>query len=94
MSIVVRPEAEDELTEAFRWYEERSTGLGFEFIRTEDACIASIERNPTAYPIVHGEIRRTLLRKFPHGIFYFISGEAVVIIACFHARRDPKQWQG
>ena len=46
-----------------------------------------------AYPIVHHQIRRALIRKFPYGIFYFIEGDTIVVIACFHAKRDAKRWQ-
>lgn len=91
--IVLRPEAEFEITEAYVWYEGQATGLGEEFLRTVDACFAAIQRNPTSYSLIYKEVRRALLRKFPYCIFYIIESETVVILACFHARRDPKQWQ-
>lgn len=31
--LIVRPEAEAELAEAFQWYESRIPGLGLDFIR-------------------------------------------------------------
>ena len=40
--IIIRPEAEAELTEAFQWYEARAAGLGSEFIRTVDRLFNSI----------------------------------------------------
>jgi hypothetical protein len=36
--ISVRPEAAREVQEAFDWYEEKSEGLGLEFLRAADAC--------------------------------------------------------
>ena len=91
-SVIVRPEAAAEVEEAFRWYEERSEGLGLEFLRAADACVATVQRNPAAYPIVHQQTRRALLRKFPYAIFYLIEGDTVVILACFHIRRSPADW--
>jgi hypothetical protein len=44
--ILFRPEAETELMEAASWYEERGKGLGAEFLRSLDAAISAIERNP------------------------------------------------
>jgi hypothetical protein len=44
--------------EAFDWYEGRSEGLGREFLRAADACLAGVQRNPSAFPKVHKEVRR------------------------------------
>jgi toxin ParE1/3/4 len=91
MRVSIQAETEEDIFDSYRWYEERDVGLGEEFLRSIDACIATIQRNPLSYPIVHKQIRRALLRKFPHGIFYFIDGENLIVIACFHIRRDPKR---
>ena len=50
--ILVRPEAEAEVQQAFDWYEEQSKGLGLEFLRSIEACLAGIMRNPFAYKVV------------------------------------------
>ena len=63
--IIVRPEAQREIQEAFDWYEERSEGLGAEFLRTADACLSGVQRNPDAYQKVHSEVHRALFRRFP-----------------------------
>jgi len=42
--VIVRPEAEREIQEAFEWYEERSEGLGLEFLRVADACLSIAQR--------------------------------------------------
>lgn len=89
----IQPEAQAEIVEAHQWYEDKAEGLGAEFVRAVDACFASIERNPTAYAVVHKQVRRALLRRFPYGIFYLVEGETIVVLACFHGSRDPKQWQ-
>jgi plasmid stabilization system protein ParE len=34
------------------------------------------------------------LRRFPHGIFYWIEDEQIVVFAIWHGRRDPRGWQG
>ena len=38
---VVQPEAEAEISEAFRWYEDKRVGLGLEFVRIVEACFAA-----------------------------------------------------
>jgi hypothetical protein len=38
--------------------------------------------------------RRALIpRRFPYGLFYRVYGDTIVIVACLHAKRDPRQWQ-
>lgn len=44
--LVVRPEAEAEVREAFEWYEERVSGLGSDFLLSVDAALHAILRNP------------------------------------------------
>jgi plasmid stabilization system protein ParE len=91
--LVIRPEAEEEISEAFRWYEDKSEGLGSEFMRALDAGLSYIQRNPAAYAIVHKQMRRALLRRFPYSVIYLIEGDKIIVLACFHASRDPKQWK-
>jgi plasmid stabilization system protein ParE len=90
--IIVRPEAAREVQEAFDWYDVRSEGLGLEFLRAADASLAGVQRNPLAFPKVHKEVRRVLIRKFPYTLFYIVEEESIVVVACFHAKRDPIDW--
>lgn len=91
-AIIIRPEAQREVQEAFDRYEECSTGLGFELLRAADACLANITRNPFAYPVLRKSARRAMLRKFPYSILYTVNDSHLVIIAFFHARRNPIDW--
>lgn len=90
---IVRPEAEAELDEAAAWYSAQSRGLGAEFVRVVDAAFASIRRNPRQFPLVHGEVRRAVIRRFPYAILFKSSEEEIVVLSVFHSRRDPKRWQ-
>ena len=88
-----RREAETDVITALTWYRERGLGLGEEFIRSLDACLAAIQRLPESHPIVHRDIRRALMRRFPYGLFYVHEGEKITVLACFHAKRDPVTWK-
>jgi len=68
--LIVRPEAEAELVDAFDWYEERVPGLGSEFLLCVDAAFGSILRSPQQFPRVHRIVRRTLTRRFPYEVFF------------------------
>lgn len=87
--IIVWPEAENDLAEAFNWYEEQNSGLGLEFMRCVDAAFDTIIVNPELYGKVYKNIRRALINRFPYGVFYLIDERKVIILAVFHARRDP-----
>lgn len=58
----IRPEADEEVAEAARWYEARERGLGREFLRAFRAATAALRRNPFLYQTVVEEARRVLLR--------------------------------
>jgi len=91
--LIVRPEAEKELEEAFVWYEQQIVGLGNQFLLAVDAAINSIQRNPLQYPVIYKDIRRTLTRRFPYQVFYVINDTKIVIIAVFHGMRNPMIWK-
>lgn len=84
--------AKSDTREAFDWYEARSTGLGFEFLRAVRAALAAVERNPAQFPVVVDDIRRVRVRRFPYSMFYVVLPEATRILAVMHDRRDPQRW--
>jgi plasmid stabilization system protein ParE len=90
--LIIRPEAEAELGEAFEWYESRVQGLGSEFLLSIDATLAGILRNPLQHALVHKTVRRALLRRFPYEIFFVLGDHHIVILAVLHAKRNPKRW--
>lgn len=90
--LTLRPVARAEIAEAYQWYEERLPGLGEEFLAALRETLATIEAAPRRYPVIRKEIRRALVRRFPYSILYIAEPQATVVVACFHARRDPRRW--
>jgi len=93
IELIVAPEAEQDLTEAYAWYQQQRPGLGEEFLTCVDAAIASIVRSPEARGLIHLNYRRALVRRFPYAVFYEYLGEAVTIYGIFHGARDPQKWR-
>jgi plasmid stabilization system protein ParE len=93
MKTTLRPEAQDDLESAARWYDERRRGLGGRLLDEVLHTIGLIAENPRRYPRIHGEIRRAVTARFPFGVFYLMEGDAVVVIAVMHASRDPARWK-
>ena len=91
--LVISSEARSEISDARRWYERQCEGLGQDFINILDSCFTSIQQNPKMYSIVYRNIRRAHLRRFPYGVFYFLDKETIVVLAVFHASRNPQQWR-
>jgi toxin ParE1/3/4 len=85
------PQVEMDVQNGRTWYEERSAGLGAEFLRVFYACSTELTRDPQVYPEVHRDFRRRLLRRFPYAIYFRIQGEYVVVFGLFHCARDPRR---
>ena len=90
---IVRPAASADVEDAYRWYEAQQTGLGEEFLAAADAVMQSVVANSQQFPVVHRRTRRALFRRFPYGLYYRIVDDQIVVVACMHARRDPRRWQ-
>jgi len=86
--------ARAELIEAQDWYEAEAPGLGRRFRGEIDHAIRRIAGNPLQFPVMFKTVRRARVRKFPYGLFFTVADDAVVVVACFHASRDPKRWLG
>jgi len=87
------PDAETELREAQSWYDGRAFGLGDRFFSAIDGTVARISVNPLQFPLVHAEIRRALVRRFPYALYFRIEPEGAFVIACAHTSRKPSRWQ-
>jgi plasmid stabilization system protein ParE len=63
LRVVFRRAAQSELEDAAVWHDEQRVGLGEEFIIEIEQAVASAAA-PKRYPIVFGDIRRTVARRF------------------------------
>ena len=67
VKFVIAPEADQDIAEAYAWYESRQVGLGEEFLNCVDACVEGTLRSPEMYPVVYKDYRRALVRRFVWG---------------------------
>ena len=81
-----------EIGEAFDWYEEQSKGLGSEFELAFELQLKRLEQVPLLYPEIVPRVRRTLLPRFPYGVFYTVKNDLVHVLAVIHNVRNPKRW--
>ena len=90
---IYRPAAAGDVEDAYQWYEAQQSGLGEEFLEAVRAMMESVVATPERFPVVHRQTRRALLRRFPYGLYYRIIDDQIVVVACMHARRDPRRWR-
>ncbi len=87
--LIIKPKAEEDLSETFEWYEERRKGLGYDFLLQVEAGLRFIE-NPLAFPKKYEGARRHLVRRFPYTIIYRVEDSKVVVLGVIYGGRDPK----
>jgi len=90
--VIFSPAARAEMLDATAWYESRIPVLAERFVAEADAAIARIRDNAVQFPVVLRDVRRARLGRFPYGLFFRVDPEAVHVIACFHASRNPRRW--
>lgn len=93
--LVVRPEAETDITDAALWYEEREAGLGTELVREIGAAIHRAVGNPNLHLLLrrNPEVRRILSKRFPYRIFFIVRDDAIIVFAVIHAARHDRHWR-
>jgi len=87
--LIIRARAEQHTIKTFRWYEEKRTGLGEEFLIAVEACLDKIKRNPYLYQKRYKKVRIGFVKRFPYGIYYFIDEKKIVVTAILHLKRGP-----
>ena len=92
-AFVIRPEAEADLADARRWYEDRREGLGDEFVEHVDAAFQQVQRMPLVPAPKYQNVRRVLLKRFPYAVFYHVDDDQITVIAVYHTSRAPRGWQ-
>lgn len=94
VELIFASEVEQDIGEAYAWYEKRRPGLGEAFPSCVDACLQNICWSPEIFAKVHDHYRRALVRRFPYAIFYEQSGQTVTTYySIFHTARNPNKWR-
>ena len=91
-SISIADAAENDIREAFLWYEDQKDNLGSTFENHVNKAVDSIQSNPFKTQIRYGNTRVFFLRKFPYGIHFQVDESHILIVAVFHTSKDPKKW--
>lgn len=93
LPVVFRRAARAELIEAAAWYDARQAGLGAAFIAEIDRCVTLAAEQPQRFAMAHNDIRRVVVDRFPYSVYYRAELRRMVVLAVFHASRNPLAWQ-
>lgn len=90
MRIDYHPAIAAELEEIRNQYESCSLGLGIDFIDEFERQVFAIAAMPSRWMVVKGDIRRSLMKRFPYVIlFRFIGEDSIRVTAVKHEKRHP-----
>ena len=89
--VLIRPNAEADLREAWLWYDSQRAGLGDELLIEIRAAIRQLETDPERRPFYYRDFRRLLIRRFPCKLFYRAEGGRVIVFRILHAQREHRR---
>jgi plasmid stabilization system protein ParE len=92
--LIIRPEAETDLTDAVEWYDRREPDLGLELVSEVHSAISRALKNPESFTPVRRNpmVRRVLTRRFPYRVFFIDRQDALVVFAVLHVARHDRVW--
>ena len=86
------PVVDQEVTEAFNYYEQVAAGLGQRFLDALEVTVVRIRSFPGLYAADATGYRIAPIDGFPYQVVYVDATSHVWIVSVTHARRRPGHW--
>jgi plasmid stabilization system protein ParE len=93
LSVVFRRPALREYEAALLWCEAKRAGLGSDLETEVTAAVEAAAEHPLRFPRMYKEVRCVRVHRFPYSVFFLPESTRIVVLAVFHARRDPSIWR-
>lgn len=89
--LIIREEANNEMAQAYLYYEEIQEGLGERFLTEVSNRYNDISRNPRHYGFIDDNkiFRDVKVKHFPYQIIYEIIENAVIVYSVFNSYQNP-----
>ncbi|MBK6275311.1 MAG: type II toxin-antitoxin system RelE/ParE family toxin [Chitinophagales bacterium] len=91
--IEIIEEAENDVFEIIKWYNEQQENLGFEFYEVLLMMYDEICVQPLHFKFIFKQFRKTTTLHFPYNIFFRIDGDKIIVVGVFHQKRKPSLWR-
>ena len=93
--LIIRSEAEADLTDAAVWYDSHELGLGLQLTAEVHSAIARALQRPESFIRMRRNptVRRVLTRRFPYRVFFIVRPDAMIVFAVIHAARHDRVWK-
>lgn len=88
------PAAQREFNEAAGFYDAEDLGLGGAFLDAVERALKQIGTFPESSPIALAPLRAKVVPAFPFSIIYWVTDDAVLVLAVAHHRPRPGYWRG
>jgi len=85
--------AEQDLQSAAEWYRQEAPHVTSKFRFAVRETQLRIGKNPLLCPVVHRDLRRAVVHRFPYSILYRMQAKGALIVAIVHQSRDPRVWK-
>jgi toxin ParE1/3/4 len=91
-SLIFSDEAQHDIIESIRWYNEQKENLGFELYDRLTNKLSLLSDNPLHYSIRFENIRASKVSHYPYLIYFKINDKnsSLIILGVLHTSRDPK----
>ena len=90
---VFHPAAEEEYTEAAKYYAGIEAELGGRFFDEVERLIREVRTQPLRFWLFDPPARRHLSTVFPYAIVYLEQSDRIWIVAVMHCKRQPGYWK-
>lgn len=91
--LIVRPIAEVEIQDAYRYLEAARPGLGELFSVQLHQVFERIEANPQSCGIVWEDVRAVRVKRFQYIVYFVPLADSIEVLAVLHGARDESVWK-
>ena len=87
--IEIKETAREGAAEAFLYYEEQQSGLGYRFLDKLELLLHQITKHPKHYQEKYKHFRQALIKPFPYLIIFETEENAIIVYKVINAARKP-----
>lgn len=95
MTVQLEHDAEHEMVEAARYYDEQQPGLGSDFLDEVEFGLDQIKAGAGRFGLYRRSkiVRSVRLERFPYRLLFVLEAELATVVAVMHLHRRPDYWK-